>query len=57
MSRKIKHVIGWGMLGAIIAAFFITAAITNGIIYSLFLFGGIILLGAIAIIAALLIVS
>ena len=57
MSRKIKHAIGWGILGAVIAAFFVSAAILQGVTFTLYFIGGIILLGAIGVVIVLLINS
>ena len=57
MSRKIKHVFKWAVIGFVIAEFIVMVAILQGITFALSLFGGIIFLSAIAIIAALLIIK
>ena len=57
MSRKIKHIFGWGMLGCVIAAFFVNAAILQGVTFTLYFIGSIILLGATGVVIVLLINS
>ena len=57
MRRKIKHIIGWGIFGTVIAAFFVSAAILQGVTFTLYFIGSIILLGAIGVVIVLLINS
>ena len=57
MTRLIKHLIGWGILGIIVAAVFILAVTMTNIITAIYLFGGALMLAIIIVAAVVLIDS